>query len=773
MAILIMNTQKMIHTLLLVSIFVIASILSATLISKSTHAAPVVGFTPGNIISENIFTNSQSMTAAQIQSFLNSKVTACDTNGTLRATEYGRSDLTHAQYAATRGWSAPPYTCLKDYSDGGRVSAQIIYDASQEFNINPQVLIVLLQKEQSLVTDTWPISIQYQSATGYGCPDSAACDSQYYGLTNQIRWAARMFRAIMNNSPTWYTPYVLGNNYIQYGVSPSCGGSTVNIINRSTQALYNYTPYQPNQDSLNAGYGDAPGDCDTHGNRNFFLYFNDWFGSPLYGNLVRTIENASVYLVSGNVKYPIADMSTFGALYPMGGVTFVNQSYLDTKTTSAVLGRIIRSSDGTVYFFDAGIKLSFGSCAQVEAYGSSCGQAQLLDDSQINALTTGPGMTSLYATTSGKLFYITGGEKREVYDNTALSQAGLSGSANTLNEPAIAYIPYGSPVIRADTIITSRQDANKQILNSTLAYPIRSSQYTAQALTAVTAKQLDDQSIAKLTLSTNSFDDSFVDGSGNIYVLTSDGKKLVPDPSSFQVTPIQLSTGIINLISGSGALSNPSLLKTTDNGTVYVIVNGQKRPLVAMEDLKSITGENVPYIGWMSGSLLGSIPTGNIIVGAGRMVKTASSGTVYMTDGYDKIITMTSFGPTVDMGIIPYVRTISDEILSRYTVDTSGLSSYVSCNGVNYIGLSGILYQLTISGLTARVLQPQSCNVLTKQTTPPRFLLAPNGTIHELKLGVLHPISSWSTYLALSSGGGSMVSVSYATASLLPSGAAL
>lgn len=774
MVIPIMNTQKIVHTLLLVSVFVIASVFGVTLISKSTHAAPVVGFNPGNIISENIFTNAQSMTAAQVQSFLNSKVPSCDTNGTLRATEYGRGDLTHAQYAAMRGWSGPPFTCLKDYSEGGKVAAQIIYDAAQEFNINPQVLIVLLQKEQSLVTDTWPISVQYRSATGYGCPDSAPCDSQYYGLTNQIRWSARMFRAIMNNSSTWYTPYVLGNNYIQYGVNPSCGGSTVNIINRSTQALYNYTPYQPNQDSLNAGYGDAPGDCDTHGNRNFFLYFSDWFGSPLYGNLVRTVEDASVYLVSGNVKYPIADMSTFNALYPMGGVTFVNQSYLDTKTTGSILGRVIKSSDGTIYFFDAGIKLSFGSCSQVEAYGSSCGQAQLLDDSQINALSTGPAMTSLFGTTSGKLFYINGGEKREVYDATALSQAGISGSANTLNETAISYIPYGSPVIRNDVIIVSRQDTNKRLLTTaTQTYLIKTPQYTSQPLAGITTKQLDEQGIAKLTVSSTPFDESFVDGSGNMYILTSDGKKSVPNPSSFQLTPIQLSTNLINQIGGTGALSNPSLLKTADNGTVYVIVNGQKRPLVAMEDLKSITGESSPYIGWMSGSLLGSIPTGNIIVGAGRMVKTPSSGTVYMTDGYDKLITMTSFGPTVDMGIIPSVRTISDEILSRYTVDTSGLSSYVSCSGVNYIGLSGILYQLTISGLTARVLQSQSCNVLTKQTTPPRFLLAPNGTIHELKLGVLHPISSWSTYLALSASGGAMVNVSYATASLLPGGAAL
>jgi hypothetical protein len=183
---------------------------------------------------------------------------------------------------------------LKDYSESGKSAAQIIYDVSQEFIINPQVLIVLLQKEQGLITDTWPLSTQYKTATGYGCPDTAPCDSQYFGLTNQLRWSGRMFRAIMNNSSSWYTPYILGNNYIQYSPDSSCGGSTVNIQNRSTQALYNYTPYQPNQGALNAGWGTAP--CGAYGNRNFYLYFTSWFGNTQGGPSYQwSLESFSIY----------------------------------------------------------------------------------------------------------------------------------------------------------------------------------------------------------------------------------------------------------------------------------------------------------------------------------------------------------------------------------------------------------------------------------------------------------------------------------------------
>ena len=51
----------------------------------------------------------------------------------------------------------------------------------------------------------------------------------------------------------------------------------INIQNRATSALYRYTPYQPNAGALAAGYGTAP--CGAYGNRNFYQYFEDWFGN--------------------------------------------------------------------------------------------------------------------------------------------------------------------------------------------------------------------------------------------------------------------------------------------------------------------------------------------------------------------------------------------------------------------------------------------------------------------------------------------------------------
>jgi hypothetical protein len=257
----------------IIVLFVITSSIVISLMSlEKTTAKPVVGFSAGKIIDDLVFINKNSMGVQDIQLFLNSKVPVCDNLGTRGSTPTARRD-----YVISRGYTYP-MTCLKEYQEGGFSAAQIIYNAAQEFNINPQVLIVLLQKEQGLVTDDWPVDIQYRSATGYGCPDTAPCDSQYYGLTNQIRWSARMFRAIFNSSPTWYTPYLLGDNFVAYNPNSSCGGAVIHIANKATQALYNYTPYQPNSAALGSAYGTGDA-CSAYGNRNFYQYFVDWFGS--------------------------------------------------------------------------------------------------------------------------------------------------------------------------------------------------------------------------------------------------------------------------------------------------------------------------------------------------------------------------------------------------------------------------------------------------------------------------------------------------------------
>lgn len=293
----------MIKKLLLLSLFLLSVGTLTALSTPDTRAADARLFDAGKIIDDGIFTNTESMTVDEIQQFLNSKIISCDTNGS-KTSELGGG--TRAQWAAARGYSTK-FTCLKDYYEnpangnnnyggqpiptGAISAAQIIYNYSKQFKINPQVIIVTLQKEKGMITDDWPILKDMREAMGFGCPDNVApgapaCDPAYGSFSTQIYQAARHFRGYMDRqycdeSRGWCTPYTVGNNDIKWQANaPSCGTSIVNIQNLATSALYSYTPYRPNQAALNAGYGTGDS-CSAYGNRNFYLYFTDWFGSTI------------------------------------------------------------------------------------------------------------------------------------------------------------------------------------------------------------------------------------------------------------------------------------------------------------------------------------------------------------------------------------------------------------------------------------------------------------------------------------------------------------
>lgn len=304
---------------------------------KPSHAIDFSNFKPGNIISDNTMSDTDTMDEVSIQKFL-TKINSCNDYNISKAAKYPAY-----KYHIENGH----FVCLSQetFENNGQkqTAAQIIFEASRDYVINPQVLIVLLEKEQGLITDTWPNHIQYRSATGFGCPDTAECDAKYYGFRNQVRNAAKLFREVLDGG---YTNYPIGNNYILYNPNRSCGGSIVNIENRATSALYRYTPYQPNQSAL-ANY---PGTsyCGAYGNRNFYALFQKWFGDPN----VSYFAPDSAYLLDGD--YQITSLTNMvlanNQLNKGQDSTLIIKKQDNTKFT------LKRNSDGFYYIINLSTK---------------------------------------------------------------------------------------------------------------------------------------------------------------------------------------------------------------------------------------------------------------------------------------------------------------------------------------------------------------------------------------------------------------------------------
>ena len=287
-------------------------------------------FKAGRIIDDEVFYNKNTMTVAEIQAFLDKYTPTCDVWGTktLGAARYhawgtAPASMKRADYAKWRRevggdsrYHDPPYVCVNLYyenptthetnfdtnfekKEGMLSAAEIIYQAAQKYNINPQVLLVMLKKESYAWGDDWPIKWGYNTIMGYGCPDTAPCDEKYYGFYNQMMMAAWQMNYYKDHIYSYgYFPYAYNNIY--YSPTLSCGTKRVYLENIATTSLYIYTPYTPNDAALKNYPGTAT--CGSYGNRNFFMYFNEWFGTTLTTHATVSLDDGDYTLTLASDK---------------------------------------------------------------------------------------------------------------------------------------------------------------------------------------------------------------------------------------------------------------------------------------------------------------------------------------------------------------------------------------------------------------------------------------------------------------------------------------
>jgi peptidoglycan hydrolase CwlO-like protein len=134
-----------------------------------------------------------------------------------------------------------------DYAGRQKTAAEMIVEAAIGWNVSPKVILVTLQKEQSLLEDRSPSRYAYDWALGCGKFDGSTL-TQYKGFGNQIWYGAR---ALDRNADGWYP-----------GVSLVIDGSPVFPTNASTYSLYRYTPH-------------------LHGNTSFWMLYWRYFGDPV------------------------------------------------------------------------------------------------------------------------------------------------------------------------------------------------------------------------------------------------------------------------------------------------------------------------------------------------------------------------------------------------------------------------------------------------------------------------------------------------------------
>jgi len=213
-------------------------------------------------------------------------------------------------------------------------ASQAIYDAANLHKINPKYILVLLQKEQSLIEDGSPVSDQLDWATGYGICDSCKKTDdkvqKYKGFTNQVDWGAGGTRFYFDNP----------NNFtFQVGQTYTIDDQKVNISNNATRALYIYTPH-------------------IHGNENFFNIWQKWFSAVYFeGSLLQDTKDGGIYLIRDGTKHPFLSKSAYLSRYPsFERVIPANPADLDKYPTGAAIQysnySLLQVPTGGIYLLD-------------------------------------------------------------------------------------------------------------------------------------------------------------------------------------------------------------------------------------------------------------------------------------------------------------------------------------------------------------------------------------------------------------------------------------
>lgn len=295
-------------------------------------------------------------------------------------------------------------------------ASQIIWDAAQEFGLNPKFLLVLLQREQSLIEDDLPTQDQLDWAMGYAvCDDCAKNDpriQKFKGFGNQVYYAAKRIRES-------YLTDLEDRGFTESGVGPGIeakiDGTIVVPVNKVTSALYTYTPH-------------------LHGNKNFVMIWNRWFTRDyLTGTLLQDRTTGGIWLIQQGVRRPIQSRAAFHSRFNENQVVQASASQLELYEIGKPIAfpnySLLRSPHGTVYLIVDDTRRGFTSQEAFRALGFTSDEVVDVEFEDLEAFVEGDPITTevvypqgalLQNNVTGGIFFVQNGQKHPIMSKQLL-----------------------------------------------------------------------------------------------------------------------------------------------------------------------------------------------------------------------------------------------------------------------------------------------------------------------------------------------------------------
>ncbi|MEK7617938.1 MAG: hypothetical protein AAB410_02225 [Patescibacteria group bacterium] len=319
--------------------FISALLLLSFPISVLAQADP--NFNPNKLIEDAVFSDIQTFGGPEgVQKFLESR----------------NSILANTSPAFLAMLKEPSANLLKEgledpRSNLGRLrtAAELVWDASRQSGLNPQVILVTLQKEQGLITNhqnTPPEKLQrvLDKAMGFDCPDSGGCGNLFPGFYYQLfgnfdsegnrylgaaKSLMKSYSYAQGRGPLFNgRPALVGETLVienTTGDYTSVPSQNVTLLNRATAALYRYTPHVFN------------------GNYNFWRYFQEWFRYP-NGTIIKLASGVDTYIIQNGTKQLVPPFVAIARQLNTASPTIASPTEFETYPTDKVFG----PTDGTI-----------------------------------------------------------------------------------------------------------------------------------------------------------------------------------------------------------------------------------------------------------------------------------------------------------------------------------------------------------------------------------------------------------------------------------------
>lgn len=310
-------------------------------------------------------------------------------------TDYTRMSLTGIQSFLSRQGGL-----LGDYSttdvDGiTRSAAEIIYNTSYQYRLNPQFLIATMQKESSVVTGSNEHLLEW--AMGYGVCDGCSKDDpnviKYKGFAKQLNAAADRIR----NS---YLEGLDRNNSTISGwgvgiTKTTLDGVAITPQNKATAVLYTYTPW--------VGY--YGGDTSVGGNSLFYDVMERFFPNRNislldYPNLslFQSTDDGSVYKLENGLLRPIISQTALLANYNPDEIISVDESVIGTYDQGDPITfpkfLLVQAPSGGIYLIDGDHKRrAITSAAVFKSFGYNPEEVIPITDVELDQVAENPPIT--------------------------------------------------------------------------------------------------------------------------------------------------------------------------------------------------------------------------------------------------------------------------------------------------------------------------------------------------------------------------------------------